>query len=247
MRTEAVLLSDTPTGDRPVLVYGHYGRPVLVLASDAGHAHDFEANGMVDAVADLIDGGAVKLYCIDSFESGSWRRGDLPVEERAREHLRHEGFVVDHVVPFIYRDCGGVLDIALTGCSFGAYHAANFSLRRADLFPRAICLSGSYDLSPIGWGERGDTFYFNNPMDYVAHLHGDHLEWLRSRVFLTLVAGQGPWEDESASGALPSTRRLAGLLAEKEIPHNLDIWGHDSAHDWPWWRRQLAYHLPSVV
>jgi esterase/lipase superfamily enzyme len=21
------------------------------------------------------------------------------------------------------------------------------------------------------------------------------------------------------------------------------VWGHDVAHDWPWWRRQLAHHL----
>jgi esterase/lipase superfamily enzyme len=25
------------------------------------------------------------------------------------------------------------------------------------------------------------------------------------------------------------------------------VWGHDSAHDWPWWHRQLAHHLPRFV
>jgi esterase/lipase superfamily enzyme len=53
-----------------------------------------------------------------------------------------------------------------TGVSFGAFHAANLALRRADLFPLAICLSGIYDVSAIGWGERGDAVYFNNPADY---------------------------------------------------------------------------------
>ncbi len=23
----------------------------------------------------------------------------------------------------------------------------------------------------------------------------------------------------------------------------LDVWGHDVAHDWPWWRTQLVHHL----
>ena len=73
-------------------------------------------------------------------------------------------------------------------------------------------------MSRMGWGERGDAFYFNNPVDYVANLNGDHLDWLRSRVHLTLVAGQGPWEDDSASGALPSTLKLASLLGGKRIP-----------------------------
>jgi esterase/lipase superfamily enzyme len=127
----------------------------------------------------------------------------------------------------------------------GAYHAANFALRRADLFPQALCLSGNYDPSTWhGWGEQGDALYFQNPTAYVANLGGDHLQWLRHHVHLTLVCGQGMWED--TTGAQASTRRLAGLLAEKDIPHELDVWGHDVAHDWPWWRRQLTHHLSAM-
>ena len=77
------------------------------------------------------------------------------------------------------------------GASFGAFHAANFAFRRADLFPLAICQSGVYDAGQMGWGERGDAVYFNSPMDYVANLGGDHLEWLRGRLSLLLVCGQG--------------------------------------------------------
>ncbi len=247
MRREQVVLDTLPIGPATLIAYGHYGPPVLVFASDSGRAVDFENNGMIEAVAGPLEEGRLKLYCLDSFESHSWRRSDLPLELRARQHQRFEDYVVNDVVPWIWGDCGGRQDIVVTGCSFGAFHAANFCLRRADLFPRALCLSGSYDMSRIGWGERGDSFYFNNPVDYVANLTGGHLDWLRSRCFLTLVAGRGPWEDDSASGSLPGTLRLGGLLAEKGIPHHLDIWGHDSAHDWPWWRRQLAYHLPRMV
>lgn len=244
MRRREVVLHSLPLGDARVIAHGEWGRPVLAFASDSGRAEDFEDNGLLAAVAGLVDEGRVKIYCLDSFEGGSWRRGDLPLELRAQEHQRFEDFVVNDVFPFIVDDCGGRRDVLATGCSFGAYHAANVSLKHAHLFPEAICLSGAYDMSKMGWGWRGDAFYFNNPVDYVANLHGEHLEWLQGHVHLTLVAGQGPWEDDSASGALQSTRRLAGLLAEKRIPHELDLWGHDSAHDWPWWQRQLAYHLP---
>ena len=78
----------------------------------------------------------------------------------------------------------------------------------------------------------------------MPDLHGDHLDWLRRAVPSVLVCGQGMWED--TTGALDSTRTLAGLLAEKGIPHELDLWGYDVAHDWPWWRRQLAHHLPRI-
>jgi esterase/lipase superfamily enzyme len=246
MRRDQLVLHTVAIGDANLIAYGHYGRPVLAFPSDNGRAVDFENNGLLEAARPLIDDGRIKLYCIDSFEGGSWRRSDLSLEERAKQHRRFEDFVVNDVVNWIYTDCRGAQEILVTGCSFGAFHSANFALRRADLFPQALCLSGAYDMSRLGWGERGDNFYFNNPVDYVANLQGDHLDWLRSRVNVTLVVGQGPFEDDSASGALSSTLHLAGLLSEKGIPHSLDVWGHDAAHDWPWWQRQLAQHLPRL-
>ena len=132
--------------------------------------------------------------------------------------------------------------MAVAGCSFGAYHAANLALRRADLFPLALCFSGVYDLSVLGWGERGTSFHLNNPLWSVAAAEGEHLDWLRSRSSLLLVCGQGMWED--TTGALESSKRLAGLLAEKGIQHELDLWGHDVPHDWPSWRNQIAHHMP---
>jgi esterase/lipase superfamily enzyme len=225
-----------------VLVYGHYGRPLLVFPSQQGNARDFEDRGMLEAVHELVDAGRVKIYCVESYDGQSWHLQDAPLEERARRHGVYEQWIADGVVPAIQADCGGRRDVMATGCSFGAYHAANFALKRADLFPLAICLSGVYDVSVVGWGERGDAVYFNNPMDYVQHLDGDHLDLLREHASLLLVCGQGRWED--TTGALESTRRFAGLLGEKGLRHELDLWGHDVPHDWPSWRAQLAHHLP---
>ncbi len=225
-----------------VLVYGHYGRPVLAFPSEQGHCYDYEDMGMVGAVAGLIDAGRVKLYCVDAIDGQTWHDRSLPLEERARRHGVYEAWILDQVVPFIHADCGGAQEILVTGPSFGAFHAANFALKRADLFPLAICQSGIYDVSAVGWGERGEAVYFNNPADYVAHLHGDHLDWLRGRVSLLLVCGQGQWED--TTGALESSKRFSGILAGKAIRHELDLWGHDVPHDWPSWRAQLAHHLP---
>ena len=195
---------------------------------------------MIAALASLIEEGRVKVYCADGADEWTWRADDVPLEERARRHGEYERWITDTVAPFIHDDTGG--DIIVTGSSFGAYHAANFTLKRADLFPLAVCMSGVYDVSVVGWGDRGDAVYFNNPLDYVQHLHGDHLEWLRTRASLVLVCGQGQWED--TTGALESTKRFARLLGEKGIRHELDLWGHDVPHDWPSWRAQLAHHLP---
>jgi esterase/lipase superfamily enzyme len=226
------------------MVYGHWGRPVLVFPSEQGRAWDFENNGMVGAVADLIDGGRVKLYCVDSGDAQTWSDQSIPTEERARRHDGYEQWILNQVVPWIVADCGGTGDIATTGCSLGAYHAANIALRHADVFPLALCFSGNYDpTSWSGWGELGDSTYFHNPMAYVDNLHGDHLDWLRGRLNLLLVVGQGAWE-EHPTGSLSATRAFAARLAAKGIRHELDVWGYDVPHDWPSWRAQLSHHLP---
>jgi esterase/lipase superfamily enzyme len=200
-------------GSGNVVIHGRYGRPVLVFPAEGGSAWDFESNGMVGAVGGLLEAGRVKLYCVDAFDSGD--RG------------RYESWIIDQVVPFIHQDLGGPQDILATGCSMGAFHSVNFVLRRADLIPAAICLSGNYELGVTS---------------EVSGFHGDHLEWIRSRATFLLVCGQGMWED--TTGALDSTKHLAWLLGEKGIRHELDLWGHDVPHDWPSWRAQIAHHLP---
>jgi len=225
-----------------VLAFGHYGRPVLVFPAQNGNRYEWEERGMVAAVADLLDAGRVKLYCVDSWDAAIWHDEWLPLEERARRHAAYEDWLLGHVVPVIHADCAAFQEIVTTGVSFGAFHAANLTLRRGDLFPLAICLSGIYDVSAIGWGERGDAVYFNNPADYVAGLGGEHLDWLRSRVSLLLVVGRGMWED--STGSLEQTHRFGALLDGKGIRHELDVWGEDTPHDWPSWRAQIAHHLP---
>jgi esterase/lipase superfamily enzyme len=227
-----------------VIAYGHWGRPLLAFPSQQGPAWQYEERGMIGALAPLIDGGRVKVYAVDSFDSGSWYRDGLSLEERARLHGLYEDWILNQVVPWIQAD-SSTHELLVTGVSFGAYHAANFALRHAHLFPLAICQSGVYDVSVVAGGERGEAVYFNNPMDYVRNLHGDHLEWLRSQVSLLLVAGQGQWED--TTGALEGTRAFASVLAEKGIRHELDVWGPDSPHDWPSWRAQIAHHLPRFL
>jgi esterase/lipase superfamily enzyme len=217
-----------------VLVFGHWGRPVLVFPSAERTRYEWEEHGMVDAVHDLVDAGRAKLYCVDSWDSGTWWDDWLPREERARRHGAYEQWLLEHVVPRI--EGGG--EIVTAGVSMGAFHAANLTLRRPDLFPLALCFSGVYDVSDLGWGERGDAFYFNNPQDYVGGGAG-------SPASLLLVVGRGMWED--TTGAFEQTIRFAELLAAKGIRHELDVWGDDAPHDWPAWRAQLAKHLPRFV
>ena len=242
MRRQLRLGWDDFSGE--VVVHGHYGRPVLVFPSEAGRAVDFENNGLLGAVADLVEAGRVKFYCVDSADSWTWSDAGIPIEERAARHNRYEAWILDHVRGWMSADSGGAGKFVTLGASLGAYHAANLTLKHAESFPLAICLSGNYDPTTWNsWGQPGEATYFNNPIAYVPNLHGDHLRWLQSRAALLLVVGQGAWE-EQPTRALPSTRAFAARLGERGINHELDIWGYDVPHDWPSWQRQLAHHLP---
>jgi esterase/lipase superfamily enzyme len=237
------LWSDAIGAPGTVVRYRHWGRPVLVFPSERGRAQDFETHGMIGAIAGLLDAGRVKVYCVDRYDAASWSNREIPLEERARRYGGYESWILGSVVPWIGQDCGAAAEVITIGCSLGAFHASNFALKRADLFPLALCFSGNYDpASWHGWGERGTAAYFNNPVDYVANLHGDDLDRLRGRVSLLLACGQGQWED--TTGSLDSTRQFAALLASKGIRHELDLGSHDVPHDWPSWRAQLAHHLP---
>ncbi|GAB2476874.1 esterase family protein [Jatrophihabitans fulvus] len=227
-----------------LIAYGHWGRPVLLFPAEAGRAWDLEDNGLIGAVADLVDAGRVKLYAVDSADAWTWSARDVSIEERAQRHGVYENWLLNTVVPWIAADCGGAGEIITVGASLGAYHAANIALKHANVFPLAICMSGNYDPTTWhAWGEPGDATYFNNPFAYVPNLGGDHLSWLRERLSLLLVVGRGAWE-VSPTQALPSTRAFADVLGRQEIRHELDVWGHDVPHDWPSWQRQLAHHLP---
>lgn len=227
-----------------VVRHGHYGRPVLVFPSEAGRAEDFAEHGMLGAVDDLVEQGRVTLFCVDSADRSTWSDSAAPTEERARRQHDYTRWLEESVLPWMHDELGGRQEIITLGTSMGAYHAVHFALTHCDIAPLAIGLSGSYDVTDWhGWGDRGEATYFANPTDYVAGMHGEHLDWVRSRIGILLVVGQGPFETHPTR-ALPSSKEFANLLADKGIAHQLDIWGDDVAHDWPWWQRQLAHHLP---
>ena len=220
--------------------FGHFGMPLLVFPSASGMAHEWEAHGMIEAIADLVDRGKLKLYCTESNVAEAWTRKENDPHRRIQRHMAFERYIVSELVPFIREDCRTKdIPIATTGTSLGGYYAANFALKQPETFNYALCLSSRYNMNDFGGGVKSQDFYFNNPMAYVPNLRGEHLERVRRGTHLVLVCGQGKWED----GNIEEAQAFGGILAAKGIPHQLDIWGHDVAHEWPWWKRQARVHL----
>ena len=193
---------------------------------------------MVEALAPLIHNGKLKLYCTESNVSEAWTQPGIP-HHRIRAHIAFETYIVKELVPWIAADCRhDSIPVATAGCSLGGFYAANFALKHPEIFNYALCMSGRYNMTHFTEGFSNADVYFNNPMAFVANLEGAQLEQVR-QTHVTLVCGRGAWEE----GCIEETIALGQILQRKGIPNEVDIWGLDSAHQWPWWLRQAAYHL----
>lgn len=224
--------------DMTLRVYGHAGRPVVAFPSQEGRYWDFEGWGMVEACAELIEAGRLRLIAVDSIDGQSWANQSIAPFERGRRHEAYDAYLASEVVPFA-RDLGGWDRAWATGPSMGGYHAANVVFRHPDLFDGLIAMSGLYQLSMFVGDDASEPVYFNSPLRYLPNLDDPwYLDRLRA-ARLAFVVGRGAWEDEM----LADTRALREVLAQKRIPAIVDEWGDDVNHDWPWWRRMLPYYL----
>ncbi len=241
MKRRHEMIESSAMGRRVHLwAFGDFGAPLLVFPSAAGFAHEWDRQGMVETLAPLIYGGKIKLYCPESNVSQTWTDKETDPRLRMHRHKAYERFVVSELVPAIRHDCNSdSIRIAATGASLGAFYAANFALKHSETFHYALCLSGRYSTTTFTGGYSDTDVYLNNPLAYVSNLDGEHLDRVRHHTHLTLVCGQGKWEE----GCIEETNALADVLQAKGISHYRDIWGHDVSHDWIWWKRQAWMHL----
>ena len=213
--------------------YGHAGKPVLFIPCQEGRFFDFENFGLIDAFAPFIDE--------DTVDMETWSATGADPARRAERHEAWMRYLAYDVAGYI-RERRGEQGILAYGASLGSLHAANLYFRFPETFDAVLCLSGVYTAS-YGFGDYMDgTVYLNSPVDYLANMPWDHpyLGLYRQNKAVFCV-GQGPWE-------LPETTfRVRDLCAEKGIGVWVDVWGYDSRHDWDWWYKQTAYHIPHLL
>ena len=224
--------------DMGVVVYGHWGPPLLGFPTSAGDEWELEGQGLIGSLSPLIDAGRVKFFSINSVNSaGFYNKGAHPFH-RSWVQSQFDSYVRNEVVPFIRDNCQSQ-DIAIStmGASFGAYHAANTLFKHPDVVRRCFALSGVYDIKNFMNGMYDDNTYFNNPADYLSNLSDGNVMAQLSQCDIHIATGSGPWEHSGPS------YRLSNILSSKGIPHHLDDWGPQGGHDWPYWKHQMWEYI----
>jgi esterase/lipase superfamily enzyme len=226
--------------EMPIATYGSFGFALLLVPTAAADYLEYERFQLIDALQPYIDGGKVKVFSINSINNESWLNNEMDPRHKSIRHQQFNDYVFNEVVPFIRTHTSAETPIIVSGASFGALHSANLFLKRPDLINGCIAMSGVYDLTEYTKGYWDEDVYFNSPMHYMPNLTDHHiLEQIRRSNHIHILTGSGSYEDPDAS------RAFAGVLYNKGITYELDVWGADMKHDWPTWRAMLPYYLES--
>jgi esterase/lipase superfamily enzyme len=221
-----------------VAVFGHWGPPILFFPTSGGDEWEMRNQSLVGALAEFIDAGRIKVFCINTNSSESFYNKGAHPYHRSWMQRMYDEYVREEVVPFIWSHCqSDALPITTVGMSLGAYHAANSLFKHPDVFRRCLAISGVYDMRRFMSGMYDDNFYFNNPVDYLSNLADPWFYAQFSTCDIHIATGTGAWEDSGPS------YHLSHILKSKGIRHSLDDWGPLGGHDWPFWKNQLRTYV----
>ena len=226
-----------------LIVYGEGGYPVVAFQTQDQKASELEDEGMVDALAEFIDGKQIQLFSVDNFDEQSWSLLSGDNEARAARQEAYFRFVTDELIPRVHELNASNLRPIAFGCSMGAVHAAIALFRRPDLFQGCMALSGIYHSGYFFGDWMNSTLYDNDVLAFLPNMPLDHpyVGLYRNRSLL-FCCGQG----EDAQFA-EDERRMDAELNRLGVDHWCDYWGADVTHDWYWWKKQMAYFLPFVL
>ena len=221
-----------------IAVYGHWGLPMLAFPTSHGNEWELQRHGLLDAVADFIEGGRIKVFCVGSNSQDSFLNTTAHPSHRSWRQRMFDEYIRNEVMPFIEVSCQSPgIPITTFGASLGAYHAANTLFRYPHVVKRCYALSGIYDLRRFMSGAYDENFYFHNPVDYMANLSDPSLLAQLATCEIRLVTGSGPYEESGYS------YEMSRVLSAKGIRHHLDDWGVQGGHDWSYWKEQLREYV----
>ncbi|MBL8756745.1 MAG: hypothetical protein JNK15_25840 [Planctomycetes bacterium] len=221
--------------------YGIAGTPLLLFPTAGGDAEEPERFHLISAIGEYLKDMRLKVYVVDSIAGQAWLKECKTLEQAAAAQNRFDQCIYREVVPAIQRDCGGNPGLIWTaGASIGAFNALAVLCRHPDVFDKAICLSGTYNMNRFLEGRINRDYHDSSPLDFVPGLGGPHLELLKKR-FVLLAHGTGDYEDPDQSW------KVERVLGPKGIPNRVDAWGKEWRHDWVTWRKMLPQFLGELL
>jgi len=224
-----------------LLVFGHAGAPVLFFPTRTARFYDYENWRIIDALKDKIEAGYLQVFCVDSTDIDSFYNASIHPAERIVRYGNYEKYIIKEVVPFIKRKNPNKYRI-VAGCSLGAYHAMNITLKHPTHFKKVVGMSGRYDISQqiqnfrdLFDGYKDENIYFNTPTMFIPNLEDKKiLKALRALKIVMVIGKEDPFFDSNVL--------LSNVLSEKGICNTIYVW-NEEAHRPRHWRQMVQMYL----
>jgi esterase/lipase superfamily enzyme len=227
--------------DMELLVFGNAGRPVLMFPTRMARFYDYENWGIIAALGDRINNGELQIFCVDSIDSESFYNHAISPADRIKRHIQYEQYILTEVIPLMHVK-NSAAQIEIAGCSMGAYHAVNLSMKYPQLFNKVVGMSGRYDLTKgVGYfkdlfeGYHDENIYFNIPLQFIANLQNQNVIDAIAKLEIILAIGQ-------TDPFLPNNVNFSNLLWSKGITNQLYVWDN-YAHQARSWRQMVRLYL----
>lgn len=217
-----------------MLTFGFAGVPLLLFPTSKGSYYQYRDFGLIEKIEPYIKEGKVKVYCPASYDKDCWYNQQMSPAEKVQNYSIFEDFLLNEIVyPAMEETKHNQIIVA--GCSFGAYHAANFAFRHPNKVSHLFALSGKYDMRMFLEDYFDDIAYFNNPVDYLPNLQNEwYLQYIQ-RMGIVISTAEYDF-------CKPDSFKLANILQEKNINHWLDV-KQGETHDWHFWNEALPTYL----
>ena len=88
-----------------ILVYGHYGSPIVAFPTSGGDHREYEGQGMIEAIAHHIDAGKVKVFCVDTVEQRVLVQPQAHPRHRSYLQAMYDAYIASEVAPFVHDHC----------------------------------------------------------------------------------------------------------------------------------------------
>lgn len=225
--------SPSLSGDMEMMVYGHSGYPVIIFPSTMGRYYESKDFKLIDSAAWFLETGKIQIFALDSIDKQSWYNKQIHPADKVKNHMWYDKMVLEEVVNKIRHNTPHG-KVAVTGASFGGFHAANFAFRHPEVVGHLLSMSGAFDISDFMDGYYDDNVYFNNPMHYVPNMDNPHL-W-----DMNIILGTSDWDI-----CKDANEQMSRILNNKGVNHWLDMrkW---AKHDWPLWKQMFPHYLSTI-
>lgn len=219
--------------DVEMLVFGHAGYPVVVYPTSKGSFHENRDMGLIASAHWFIEQGLVQIFCPESNDAQSFYDKDIHPHQRIQNHVAYDKMICHEIVERIRLNTPAS-KVAMVGCSFGGYHAANFAFRHPGYVSHMFSMSGAFDIRNFMDGYQHDDIFYNSPLEYLPGLSDSEL-WN-----MKIILGTSNWDI-----CYDANIKLHDVLEKRGIPHWFDV-RHEMKHDWPVWKEMFPHYLSTI-